>query len=239
MLLRLIKIFLCGLLILGLVGCGEESTITPFVDPVEAQSDFLKEPLTVPIPEIEVENPVNIFSALPIPIVGVLIDEIANVFANVFSTLSGGKIPVSTEEEVAIFEVGEVDKDIIRGLTVVKIELYYEPLVRPVWDKVFFWNKANLSFFEEIVIKIATQEQLDRNPNFRGIPIAFHDPKNPRWCDEKKRCLTMQIPAVNLIDYLDKPTKVFVIPDINVGRTPNNFILSGKIEFSLDTRLGF
>lgn len=229
-------------------GCGDEfenlytekSVITPAFEPIVIDNSFLKEPVVLDLDPIEVDRPFNLFSAIPIPIISDLADTIANTFLDIFTIFSNG-IPVNTDEDVAYFEIGEFDKEVLHGVRMVRFELYYEAKPRKNWEKVQFWNnfKDDLTFFKDVVINVATQEQLDRNPNFAGIPIAFHDPQNPKWCDRKKKCLSMQIPAVNLVDYLDGPTKIYIIPRIEVGKTPANFILNGRVEVAIDTSLGF
>lgn len=230
------------LICLGVNSCGNESKIDPAFSEKKLQNNFLSEPVGFEIPTIEINRPFNLFSVIPIPIVSDFADTLTNMFLDIFlfAAFSNG-VDISTDEDVTYLELGEIDKETIHTLQITRFELTFENRDKKFWEHLQPWSglKEDLTFFKNITVFFATQEMLDRNPDTNGVLFAYHDAENPSWCDKKKKCLRMKIPDINLLDYIEKPTKIYIIPKIEVGKTPANFELKGRVEVAFGTDFGF
>lgn len=232
------SLFISILAMFLLFGCGE-SKITPVVEAIPVRDELRVTRVPIELDPIEINRPFRLFSILPIPLVSDLADAITNTFLDVFIGLTGG-VSVDTDDEEGVIEVGNLKSDSIVSIKVKKLRLTFEAPRRNWHQNLQFWNrlKYDLTFFQSIQLYFATEEMRSRNPDAR-ILLAFHNASNPQWCDEDKKCLELQIPDINILDYLEGPTNIYLMPAVDVNKTPNRFTIRGVIEFEVETDLSF
>ncbi len=237
-LVKIVRNLLQLLIIISLVSCGK-SEIDADIKPVVVKDRLRILKLDYDLEEVEVDSPVRIFSKLPIPFFGGLADTLTGAFIDAFIEISNGH-QVSTDKDGDFLEIGTIDRDYITKISISKIQLEYVPKRKKWWQQLNPMNlfKDDFEFIEKIQVYIATDEMLKNNPDLRKL-IAFYNEKDKNYTCEKKRCIDLRIPEVNLLNEIQDNGNLYIIPTIEIDGAPNDFILRGKIEFIVETNFDF
>ncbi len=233
-----------GLLFISiLAGCGplEKESVKPFAE-VQTLAEALGTgsapsiDLTFKFEDINVQPPVR---RIPIPLLGTIVSEIGNAFAEVFIQLNRDW---DVKQEPLILDLPPIDADSLKALEIKNLDLKIVPgsVVRSrnplvnLWQTITF-KKANLNFLSRMTIFVANEEMYAAGEWSR---IArYRESEQVLSCEGK--CLTFDTKLekgerLNLSKLLAKGGLIYIRPDVEVKSTPKrNFNLAGEIKIKV------
>lgn len=232
---------LLGLLILSFFSaCGplEKESVQPFAE-VQTLADILGSgnaptiDLTFKFEDINVKPPVR---RIPVPLLGTIVSEIGNAFAEVFIQLNRDW---DVRQEPLVLDLPPIDADSLKALEIKSLELKIVPgsVVRSrnplvnLWQTITF-KKANLNFLSRMTIFVANEQMYAAGEWSR---IARYREKDQGTACEGK-CLTFDTKLekgerLNLSKLLARGGLIYIRPDVEVKSTPKrSFNLAGEIK---------
>src|SRR5690606_22963461 len=176
---------------------------------------------------------------IPIPLIGTVVSEIGNAFAEVFIMLNSDW---SVKQEPLIIDLPALDPETLKGLELTKLDLKIvpgsvrdsrNPLVN-LWNTITF-KRAHLKFLNRMTIFVATEEMYARGEWAR---VARYKKGEQEIACEGK-CLSFNTKlvdnkSVDLAQMLQEGGRIYVRPDVEVKATPKrSFNLAGEIRLKV------
>lgn len=228
------KNFVLGALLLFLMSCGQESTITPLFDPrsisqQQGRNDGLSAFKARYKFSSDVDSPTD--KPLRVPVLGPVLRELTNGIGNlVLSTQSSrdvelGDLPI---------ELPDIDFDLVRE---VKIKKIFFEIDSP------FMDEGSFKFIENIGIFIPNEDSkvLNREELKNGaVQLAEYDVKDRSYNCQSKKCMEFKIYDVNLVEVMQGRKVLRVKPFMSIDKVPKKkFKFSGYIEIEMKLFLPF
>lgn len=231
------------LLMFTLHSCGplERETVKP-VAKVQTLAEVLGTgtsptiDLTFKFEDINIAPPVR---RIPIPILGGVVSEIGNTFAELFILLNADW---SVAQEPLVIDLPALDPETLESLTLSSLDLKIVPgSVRDSRNPIVnFWNtitfkRANLKFLKHMTIYIANEEMFQQGEWARVA--RYSSTEQGTACETK--CLNFDTKlglasSVNFAKMLQDGGRLYVRPEVEVKATPKRtFNLAGEIRLQV------
>ncbi|MCF8060310.1 MAG: hypothetical protein K9K67_13495 [Bacteriovoracaceae bacterium] len=186
--------------------------------------------------DIAIGNPLG---KLPIPIIGSFIQNLANVFTDIFVILNNDW---EVEQEAHFIEVPLIEGDLLNSLQIGHLDFTIVP-DDPLLKGLIINRKDRLDFIEKIEIYIANEEMLKKGHSELFARYLFNKTEL-KSCDYQ--CIKLTIlkdskgEVKNIAPLLINSTKLYLFPKVEINSIPkSNFRIRGKINFSLKLKLPF
>lgn len=237
------RLLVIALFTMALAACGplEREEVKPVTE-VQTLADVLgtgNSPtidLVFKFEDIDVAPPVR---RIPIPLIGTVVSEIGNAFAEVFIMLNSDW---SVKQEPLIIDLPALDPETLKGLELTKLDLKIvpgsvrdsrNPLVN-LWNTITF-KRAHLKFLNRMTIFVATEDMYARGEWARVA--RYKKGEQEIACEGKCLSFTTSLADnknVDLAQMLQEGGRIYVRPDVEVKATPKrSFNLAGEIRLKV------
>lgn len=237
------KLFGLTLLLLVISACGplEREGLKPIAE-VQTLAEVLgtgNSPtieLAFKFQDIDIAPPVR---RIPIPILGGIVSEIGNTFAELFILLNADW---DVDQEPLTIDIPAIDPETLQSLELTLLDLKIVPgSVRNSSNPlVNFWNtitfkRAHLKFLNSMSIYVANEKMYSRGEWSRVA--AYKANVNGTACEGK--CLSFdtkltQGKSSNLARILEEGGRIYIRPEVDVKATPKrSFNLAGEIRLKV------
>src|SRR5690606_24678662 len=182
--------------------------------------------------DIEVAPPVR---RIPLPLIGTIVSEIGNTFAELFIVLNQNW---DVAQEPMVLDFPPLDPDTLESLEVTSLDLKIIPesVQRSRNPLVNFWNwltfkRAHLKFIRRMGLYIATEDMYENN-EWARVARYDHDEQGAT-CENK--CISFETKStngkrVNLARILQDGGRIYIRPELDIRTTPKRtFNLAGEI----------
>ncbi|GEM_PF-5421580 len=227
-----------------LIGCGAKESIEPFTKAITTAESQGKDPeLNIvsggfTFDDISINNPVG---KIPIPILGTFVQNLANVFADVFVLLNNDW---EVDQDAQFIDIPSIDSEYINSIQVRNLEFKIVPNSdENISESTKAGRRARLDFIEKIDIYIANDEMLARG---ESTLLARYRYNKNQLKDCLYECIKLTIQKdgeglnPNIVPLLNNASKLYIFPKVEINSIPKaKFRIRGKIDFRLKFKLPF
>lgn len=238
------------LLMLTFFGCGKSENIESFATPRTIAEQQGEDPNLVVFKasyrfeDVDVQRP----NTIPLPVLGPVLNEVGNMFANIFIVFSQD---FDVEQKPTEVELPYIALDMVHSIEIkrVRVRIIPESVVesKNPLVKLYQWltfKKAKLDFIKSIEIQVSNDDLLEEND--LKLKLGRYDSaKHALSCEQK--CLELQMHKdsdekkfLNLVPIIRDQRKIYLFPKVEVRAIPKrSFKVAVEMDFEIKVKMPF